>query len=837
MAGSTTKISVDVTQFKQGMQQAQQSAKTLQAQMKANEAQFKATGDKEQYLSQKSKLLKAELEAQKKAADNAKKALAAMDKEGVEKTSQEYQQMERALAGASAAMYETEAAMNSLTASETQAAGGAGNLEKSLSSIGKNVSLGNIVSGLDKITDGLKDAAGKAVDLGKTIFDEIKRSAKWADDAATMAEIYEIPLDKYLRMQKLVDNGMDTTVENMLGAMDKMSTSMGKESEAAKEALRSVHLMRTETDAMGNSWEILKENDPERLFWAFGEALKDMPEGFDKNAAATAVFGKSWRELNSLFKKYGSLEEYNEALNGLTVNSEDAVTKMAELNDRLSGLESAWNTTKLEVLQAIAPALSDAATALADLLNRVTEYLQTDEGQKKLEKMEEAVSKLFGDLSNIDPEDVVNKFAGVLEKITEAFTWVADHWEDVKTGLEAIGIAFGTIKIASFATNMKKVVDGFRTLWNGAHKPMPTLPGTDSGAPTTTTTGGDGKTGFVRTTSTNTSSGTKIHVGGNGRQNITTIGGDSMNWVNIVATAGAALMFDPLNKKVQEMGGWGQVYGDAFQMFVEEVKELPEMVKSIGTGKYSLKRVWDNWTKSDEEKAAESAERRARIEAQKAERKKQLGDYNYFLEKEQERINNWLNGYVWRQMALGGYEDNPTNREIIHGWALGEHLANGSILYDENGNLRLNDENRKQLAEYLGFTDVPVMPTIEDPEAANKAIADAIGTVVLPVQLAASGTNPDWFYSGSGGAGGLSGSRGVWVAQEHANGIWSVPWDGYPAILHKGERVTPAREISSRSYNSNLYVESMYMNNGTDAAGLAAAMAAAQRRTMSGYGS
>ena len=34
----------------------------------------------------------------------------------------------------------------------------------------------------------------------------------------------------------------------------------------------------------------------------------------------------------------------------------------------------------------------------------------------------------------------------------------------------------------------------------------------------------------------------------------------------------------------------------------------------------------------------------------------------------------------------------------------------------------------------------------------------------------------------------------------------------------------PAREANN--YSSNLYVESMYMNNGMDAAGLAAAMAA-----------
>ena len=57
------------------------------------------------------------------------------------------------------------------------------------------------------------------------------------------------------------------------------------------------------------------------------------------------------------------------------------------------------------------------------------------------------------------------------------------------------------------------------------------------------------------------------------------------------------------------------------------------------------------------------------------------------------------------------------------------------------------------------------------------------------------------------------------------------------AALHPGETVTPARAVESRSFNSNLYVERMIMNNGTDAQGLASAMAAAQRRTMSGYGS
>ena len=69
-----------------------------------------------------------------------------------------------------------------------------------------------------------------------------------------------------------------------------------------------------------------------------------------------------------------------------------------------------------------------------------------------------------------------------------------------------------------------------------------------------------------------------------------------------------------------------------------------------------------------------------------------------------------------------------------------------------------------------------------------------------------------------------------------ANGLPYVPSDGI-YMLHRGEQVTPAREVSSRNYSSNLYVEKMIMNNGTDAQGLAERMAAEQQRTMSGFGS
>lgn len=105
---------------------------------------------------------------------------------------------------------------------------------------------------------------------------------------------------------------------------------------------------------------------------------------------------------------------------------------------------------------------------------------------------------------------------------------------------------------------------------------------------------------------------------------------------------------------------------------------------------------------------------------------------------------------------------------------------------------------------------VPV--DVEVPDDAAAQISEQIGTVQIPGQIIMT---PD----GS-----------------HANGIWSVPWDGYFAMLHKGERVVPAREAASRNFSSNMYVEKMIMNNGQDAEGLAGRIAAENQRVMSGFG-
>lgn len=465
----TTKMSVDVSGFTTGIRQAQSSVKTLDAELKKNEAQFKATGNSEQYMAEKTRILQQKLNEQKTAAANAEKALKAMADGGLTPADAAYQQMERTMLNAQAAMYSTQDAMNQLSSGAVNASKSTDQLADSVNSINKKVSLDSVIKGIDSITGALESAASKAVSLGQSIWDDIMDSARWADDAATMAQMYEIPLDTYLRMQKMVDEGMDTSVDAMLSAQAKMRKGIGKESKETISTLKELGLVVTEAGGKtADTFEKMLYSDPEDMFWAAGQAIMGMGDAFDKEAAAQAVFGKSWRELIPLFTEFSSKEEYNKALEGMNVNSEQAVEDMAALNDAMQKLESDFKVLKTEVLAGLAPALTEAANALSTLLQEVQEYLKTPEGQQALQDMRDAVSGLFSDLSKIDPEQVVEGFKKVFDGIVGGIQWLVDHKQDVVDALKWIIGGWATLKLTGGALKLYNLVIGLKGLGVGA---------------------------------------------------------------------------------------------------------------------------------------------------------------------------------------------------------------------------------------------------------------------------------------------------------------------------------------------------------------------------------
>ena len=123
--------------------------------------------------------------------------------------------------------------------------------------------------------------------------------------------------------------------------------------------------------------------------------------------------------------------------------------------------------------------------------------------------------------------------------------------------------------------------------------------------------------------------------------------------------------------------------------------------------------------------------------------------------------------------------------------------------------------------EPFDFTAEPVVS-----EDAAESIASQIGVVQLPAHV---------YVSTVGGAG-AGGGKFNYLAV-HANGLPYVPYDGYLAQLHRGERVLTASENKSYTYNSNNYFGNVNLNNGQDIEALCDSIDRHNRRQRSGYGS
>lgn len=755
MAGSA-QMGIDVSKFKQGINEAKASLKTLDAALKLNETQLKATGDKEVYLANKTATLKAQIEAQGNIVRTTTAALQAMDKAGVNPLSTDYQKLQAQLYQANEAMIESTSSLSQLEAGAEEASESTDKLSSSVAGIGKKVSLDAVIGGIDKITGTMEKAAKMAVNLGKAIWDNITDSASWADNVASQATILGMSVEDYQKLQSVFDTIADVTVADWKEARRKIRQAINDPSTDQIDVLAALGIKTHDTINTGFGMAEGMAKDWETVFW---EAAKELQRRVESGRMTTDL-ADTWGE--ALFgKKYSNLlpliglgqEAFNQALKDETVVSEDAIKKLAELNDAYIKLQDDFRDLKAEVMSSLAPALEGAANVLDTLLNNLMEYLKTEEGQKALENMEKAVSGLFDDLGKISPEQVVEGFSKVFGDIVNGFTWISDHWGDVKAGIEGIGTAFLVMQGMSNVLTIIQMINGLRDLASGKIS-IPTA------SPTTPTTGGGTAAGGGWITNlVNGLSGKVASIGTAGLQNL----GLVYDWI---------------------------MHGTPFGQMLTNGGSLQDAINAqLGSAKETGKNIWGN-----------------------------MGDW---WETTKGVYGNAID--FWKQFYGNIPELFKADQDYLDFEA---ELA---------ARIRQDMEAMPQGWDTIfGEPDITVKPKPED-NAAEK-IAQDVGVVYVPAELIPFGgrwINPSFTGGAGGGGGGKFGDL-----EFHANGLPMVPWDGYPAILHKGEQVVPAREVNnSRNFSSNLYVENMNMNGGADAAGLAAAMAAAQRRTMRGYGS
>lgn len=388
MAGVSVKMGVTgVAEFKRSMNESKESVKTLTAALKLNEAALKADGDQERYMSSQASLLKHQLEAQKSVVESATKALDSMRANGVDPNSKAFQQMQREVYTATEKMLNIQSELENVQKGSKDAEGGVSGMNEELKNVGKGVSWDNVTKGLDSLIHKLESGARAAVNLGKKIYSSVKESTGWADDLITLSNQTGIDTTTLQQMQKVADI-VDTDVEAIINAKKRMARAATTDN-----GVESIE------EVLGIS---LNGQNADDLFWEIGDALVNMGESFDKEAAAQKVFGRSWAELLPLFKT--GREAYEQMLGEQTTLTEEQVQSLGKADDTIKQLEQ-------EITQ-----LKNAFWA-----------------------------------ENAD-------------KITGLFQWLIDNKDAVVAALTAIAGGFGLLKLGSFALNLAKTVSGFKEL-------------------------------------------------------------------------------------------------------------------------------------------------------------------------------------------------------------------------------------------------------------------------------------------------------------------------------------------------------------------------------------
>ena len=776
------KLGVDLGSFNSNINQAKEQIKSFDAALKYAESSFKATGDAEAAMTTKTQALNGKLQTQKSMVQQYSTALQQMANAGIDPMSTSYQKLQTQMLNAQAAMMDTQAELNELDGSQKKAADSADDLTKSVNSIGKKISLDQVIGGINRITDGLENAGRKAVQLGEQIFSSVMDKARWADDTQTMALMYGIDLDTFMRMQKLVTNGLDTSVDAILTAQTKLKKGIGSESKAVMEVLGELGLSTRgwkKTD-FGSYFTVSTLKDSTELFWEAGRALMALGNEYDKEAAAQTLFGRSWKELIPLFKEYKSLEEYNAALDGVTVSSEEDVSALAELNDKIGELKGNLDTLSTDLLATLAPALNEGAEALNGVLSTILEYLETPQGKEALQQLGDSISGLFGDLSKIDPEQVVSGFVEVFEKVTGGIQWLVDNQETAKGILAAILGVWAVAEVSGAALTVVKMIEGIQGL-SGA------------GAATAGAAAGNG---WGAAFAAAVLKAAPWLAGAIALLNPAEGGNDS-----------------PFDNRTGMLTNEGWSFFDDYAAGRIKSAEWDEIINLVGERYGGLSDILAN-------PAAINAMARALY-----------GDHSFAginpmaqPEAFRQRINNEL----FETLESMGYEPKI---EITPSEEVEEILQEGAIELTVAGDAtgRVYGPGGKLIEP-----KVEVEPVLPDDAAAS--ISRGIGVVPVRISPVLAIT------SGVGGmVGGLEAAyrQSVYdsLIQRRANGIPWVDQDRTLTLLDRGERVLTASENRQYTFNNNTYFGNVNLNNGTQVEQLAEAISRNNRRQSRGYGS
>ena len=336
--GITIEIDGNTTKLTKALEGTNKEIRETQSALKDAEKLLKMDPGNMELLKQKQELLGKAVGQTKEKLDTLKEAMAQMDAQGVDKSSSEYQGLQREIIQTEKELKNLEKAAKSSNATMAKIADTASKVSQKAQQVAD-------------ATRGLSTAAGGAlVALGGMAV----KAASDADELNTLAKQTGLSTASLQKMSYAADR-VDVSVEDITGAVKKMKSKLDDSADSFEAIGVSIK------DANG------EYRNTEDIFYDVIAALGDIENETERDVVAMDLFGKSADSLAGIIDDGGqAMKELGQAAEdkGLIISQED-LDSANELDDTLdemkANLSGAFGKAAISAMKALTPLLEKAA--------------------------------------------------------------------------------------------------------------------------------------------------------------------------------------------------------------------------------------------------------------------------------------------------------------------------------------------------------------------------------------------------------------------------------------------------------------------------------------------
>ena len=411
-------------EFNRAIKDAASSQKVLNAEMKLAKAQFEETGDAQQYAADQARILKEQIEEQKKAVAAAEEAVKRLNELGFDKSSKVMQEWRQKLANS----------RTTLTTLQNKLKGvreGIGETDKAAtdSKLANGINYANTIAAIDGITNAIEKIIKTAAKAAKAVWDMGVDAGKWADNLATAANEAGIDVEKYQSWQ-YASRFIDTSVDDIVKSWRDLDKHLNADKTGDDFRNFATAMSKVGVGVQTASGQIKQGKD---LFWEVIDTLHTMGSETRWASYAMDIFGNDWRKLNPLITA-GSRAYKDLATEGMSVAvvSKENVEALGAVDDAVQDMGARFDKFKYDTLAELAPTFETVAKALSDAIDAMNQFVQSEEGRAALEGLNEALSGLIesflgGDNGKETFKKIVDDAKGAVSGFTKALSWIKDN--------------------------------------------------------------------------------------------------------------------------------------------------------------------------------------------------------------------------------------------------------------------------------------------------------------------------------------------------------------------------------------------------------------------------